>query len=217
VRTLKALEAAMPTLLEDYEIADSEIAKNEVEWWSPGCPKPGRYRMSFEEFLDLPEKPKSEWVDGVATIMAPTNMWHDRPQIRLAGLFDEYLANVQIGIGVGIRNSRSYRVPDITVVDANAIADRDQFYDTAIIVVEVLSKSTRREDILRKSAEYAAAKVGQYWIVEPTLRTITIQQNDSGTWRTIGEISEDNPELTVVVLGYGTIPVRHSQVFGSLR
>ena len=67
------------------------------------------------------------------------------------------------------------RLPDLMLV-----ADRpaDGWVRSApLLVVEVLSPSTRSEDTIRKSVEYAEGGIGQYWVVDPDLRTADLWRN----------------------------------------
>lgn len=55
-----------------------------------------------------------------------------------------------------------------------------------MLVVEVLSSSTRPEDTIRKSADYARGGAGQYWIVDLDLRRIE-------AWKLIEESGSSSP------------------------
>ena len=67
------------------------------------------------------------------------------------------------------------REPDI-VFYAAGHEDRlhDQYADPPDLAVEVLSPTTQQTDRGEKSVEYAAAGVGEYWIVDPAARSITV-------------------------------------------
>jgi len=43
-----------------------------------------------------------------------------------------------------------------------------------VLVVEILSESTRRRDILKKLDLYMCSGVNEYWIVNPANREITV-------------------------------------------
>lgn len=54
-----------------------------------------RQRMSYDEWLALPENPKAEWVDGEAVwSVTPPRPQHGRSQFRLAALFDRALPDL---------------------------------------------------------------------------------------------------------------------------
>jgi Uma2 family endonuclease len=49
-----------------------------------------------------------------------------------------------------------------------------QFWDTADLVMEVVSDDNRDHDLKTKRCEYALAGIPEYWIVDPRNSTITI-------------------------------------------
>ncbi len=67
------------------------------------------------------------------------------------------------------------REPDITFYAAGS-EDRYhvQYADPPDLAIEVLSPRTRRLDRVEKAAEYAAAGVTEYWIVDPVGRAIEV-------------------------------------------
>jgi Uma2 family endonuclease len=78
----------------------------------------------------------------------------------------------------------------------------------------VLSPSTRTEDLLVKSREYATFGVRQYWVVEPDGDpNVQVFDNRNGTWVSIAHITARHPDATVDVPGHGTVRIDHAAVF----
>ena len=48
------------------------------------------------------------------------------------------------------------------------------------LVLEVLSPSSKRKDMLLKTAKYMKAGVREYWIVDPDLKRVLIYHQDGG-------------------------------------
>lgn len=140
-----------------------------------------RKRMSYEEWWALPAKPKTEWVDGEVVVNSPAAYPHQRASVRLTTLLDAALPELKVvpEIGVQLPNNR-VRVPDISVLRQPP----EDFLVTEppVLVVEILSPSTRGEDTVRKSGEYAIAGIGQYWILDPELRALDIYANSGTGW-----------------------------------
>jgi len=73
--------------------------------------------------------------------------------------------------------------PDIVVIcdlEEN-INEKDYYVGTPVLVVEIISESTRRKDTIKKLDLYMSAGVNEYWIVNPLNKEITIylfEQND---------------------------------------
>jgi len=164
-----------------------------------------RWPMSLEEFLELPDYVRVEWVDGVAIVSAVAKRPHNRISRRLANVIEASLPDLEIDTASGVRISeRRYRIPDVSALEAADAVERFT-EQTPILVVEVVSPSTRREDLLRKNDEYRLAGIGQYWIVDPDDPSLTVQQNATDSWRTVLELTEDNPVGVVVVGEHGDV------------
>ena len=69
------------------------------------------------------------------------------------------------------------------------------------MVAEVLSRATRSEDMVRKSMEYAEGGVGQYWIIDPELRSIEVMGNSDGVWEVLARLDDDLPTGSVELAG----------------
>ena len=100
----------------------------------------------------------------------------------------------------------SDRVPDLMAVRPETMSS-DWITDAPVVVVEIISPSTRTQDYVTKSAEYLQAGVGQYWIVDPVFRAITVLRNGGQAWEPIAELDTDNPTAEVPIGKYGTVAV----------
>jgi Uma2 family endonuclease len=160
-----------------------------------------RVPMSWEQYLLLPDKPKAEWVDGVAVIMnAPPGFAHGHGTVRLAARLLAALPDHRIATEAMLKLPRNrVRLPDLMVV-AEA-PEGDMVIEPPLMVVEVLSRSTRSEDMIRKSVEYREAGIGQYWLLDPQLRTLEVLTNVDDVWETALWLDEDHPEGSVEVAG----------------
>lgn len=170
-----------------------------------------RIRMSWEEFLALPEKPRAEWVDGEVVInVAPVVFSHGDAVTRLIALLAASFPDRFLVTEVGLFLPRNrLRAPDLMMV-----AERPEGgWVTAApeLVVEVLSPSTRSEDTIRKSMEYAAGGAGQYWVVDPDLRAIDLWRNVDGEWELLARVDDEHPTADVELAGV-TVPVDLHQI-----
>jgi Uma2 family endonuclease len=165
-----------------------------------------RLRMSWEEYLELPDKPKAEWVDGEVVVSPPNNSEHSIASARLAALLVTHLPDQQVLSegGVWLPHNR-LRGPDLMVV--SAVPTTTWVEDTPILVLEVLSPSTRAEDLLRKGPEYAGAGVGQFWVVDPDARSIEVFDNVDGSWEPLLRLDDQQPTGEVAVGDHGVVPL----------
>src|SRR6476469_3006280 len=80
---------------------------------------------------------------------------------------------------IGVRSPRggrwdTSRIPDVTVLPIaqwEAMADREAVIDLSepppLLVVEVVSESTKSADYRAKYSEYSVLEIAEYWIVDP--------------------------------------------------
>lgn len=171
-----------------------------------------RIRMSYEEYEALPEHSRAEWVDGVV-VMSPTSPTrrHQKVTRRMANFLEASLPRTDVidGLTVCLPNNRE-RIPDVTVMAEPPAGNFIMVGETPLLVVEVLSPSTRSEDTIRKSAEYFAAGIQQYWVVDPELRTIEVFEHGSDAWLPLLRLDEATPTGSVVVGDHGTVTVELS-------
>jgi Uma2 family endonuclease len=159
-----------------------------------------RLRMSWEDYLRLPEKPKAEYADGEVLLMSPARRTHGAAVRELLLLFHHALPNLPQYTHVGLHlPGNRLRVPDLMLVESTSRDDSTWVTDPPVLVVEVLSTATRAEDTGPKMDEYAAGGVGQYWIADPDNRTIDVLRNNHGHWTQILHLDDSTPVGTVTV------------------
>ncbi|HEY9805161.1 MAG TPA: Uma2 family endonuclease [Candidatus Obscuribacterales bacterium] len=95
---------------------------------------------------------------------------------------------------IGVRSPRggrwdTSRIPDVTVLPIaqwEAMADREAVIDLSepppLLVVEVVSESTKSADYRAKYSEYSVLEIAEYWIVDPLEAKVTICQLNEGRY-----------------------------------
>ncbi|USX52491.1 Uma2 family endonuclease [Lentzea sp. HUAS12] len=145
------------------------------------------YTLDDWESLDPQEGRRIELVDGRFVVNAAPAMRHQRVADRLQTLLDAAVAREGMealtAIGVRVGRNLGY-IPDVVVTS--------EFLDTGsvdvrnvVLVVEVVSPSTKKNDRLEKPAAFAAAGVERYWRVETADvegPTIYCYQLDAGAY-----------------------------------
>jgi Uma2 family endonuclease len=93
---------------------------------------------------------------------------------------------------IGIRSPRggkwdTCRIPDLVVIPVEqwrTLENREAVIEFTepppILVVEVVSESTKNTDYRAKRSEYSILDIPEYWIVDPLLAKITILTLDDG-------------------------------------
>lgn len=126
--------------------------------------------LTAEEYDALPENPRRELVDGVIHMMASPTSWHQAVKDALHTALRSsrpddlaVLSEMEIRLKPLLR-----RIPDIVVVRRAAFArNRSQYEPSEVVLaVEVVSPGSQSADRQYKPAEYAAAGIEHYWLVE---------------------------------------------------
>ena len=164
-----------------------------------------RVPMSYEEWLALPEHPRNEFVDGTAILMGDPHPDHSRAQLNLSIALKTTLRGVEVNPVVAVALPRNrVRVPDISVFGERPATNPVTL--TPLLVVEVVSPSTRSEDLLRKSRDYARARIAQYWLVDPDNRSIEVLGlADEEEWTTLLVLDDEHPRGQVDLGEHGTV------------
>ena len=157
-------------------------------------------QWTLEEVHSLPDDgTKYELVRGELFVTPPPTDPHETIAARLTRLLDPYVE--QHGLGFVYRPRAVMRFqgsevePDLMVRAArtNAGASWDDA-PTPILIVEILSGSTRRRDQVQKRSLYMDAGVADYWMVDPERRVVTVVRpeqddivaRDEVTWSPAG-------------------------------
>lgn len=166
-----------------------------------------RLRMSYDEWWALPEKPKSEWVDGeVVIVNVPPSPDHSDSTFGLRDALKQVFSGMRIysDVPLGLPRDRVRR-PDLMVVERRP--DGATCTETPILVVEVLSPGTHTVDILEKAPEYAEAGIGQFWILDPEGRSLDVYELFDGCWEPLLRLDEHAPTGEVTVGEHGVVPL----------
>ena len=163
-----------------------------------------RRPMSRHEFDRLPDGVRAEYVDGIALMSPPASGDHN-------GIGGElYVLLRQAFPGAVVRYERglalptgTLRIPDIAVQRSRD--DEVWSTDPPVLVAEVLSPSTRGEDLFHKPDDYRLAGIEQYWIVDGAARTLTVLVNAGDHWDIGLNLTDDDPTGSVEVADLGAV------------
>ena len=140
---------------------------------------------TLEELHRLPDDGnKYELVRGELFVTPAPSEEHEFIAARLSRIVDPYVA--RHGLGHVLRPRAVVRLdgsevePDLMVRALSPRGARD--WDQAplpILVVEVLSPTTRRRDLNQKKDFYLDAGITEYWVVDPESRSIHVMRRDT--------------------------------------
>jgi Uma2 family endonuclease len=139
--------------------------------------------LTYEDLLDLPDDGLRYEILGGELIVTPASTaGHQRVLGRLSRRFNEHVCRTEAGEAIlgpfDVRLSRFDTVkPDIIFIGASQppVSGDQNFIDFApALVVEVISPTSRRIELVRKMALYANAGIQEYWVADPEWRTFAI-------------------------------------------
>ena len=135
-------------------------------------------RWTLQELHSLPDDGnKYELVRGELLVTPPPTYDHETIGARLTQILVPYVAAHCLGLvyhpRAVLRFEGSEVEPDLMVRPVAPGADWDGA-PLPILIVEILSPSTRRRDREQKRELYVDAGVAEYWMVDPETRSITV-------------------------------------------
>ena len=172
--------------------------------------KAPKVRYTYEDYCQLPDDRRYELIDGEFYEMAPApSSVHQRTVLKLARLLADWVEQQGLGevfispldVLFSIWDTMQ---PDILFVAAsrsNIITPR-ACEGPPDLVVEVLSPSTTRHDLIVKRERYALFGVREYWLVNPIARSIEILTLQNGDFHSQGVYAGDMTPVSAVLPGF---------------
>lgn len=131
-----------------------------------------------------------EIIEGVKFMSPAANLGHSGIIMRLCLLIGNYCEDNDCGyvfsddVDVHLPDGNYFK-PDFTVVkkENEKILDwKGNINGVPDMVVEVLSKSTRKRDLTIKKDIYERNGVGVYWIIDPWIKSVTVYNLRDGKY-----------------------------------
>lgn len=149
---------------------------------------------TVEDLDDFPEgdTTRYELIDGALLVSAEPSLQHQRVSAALFRLLqDSAPEDVEVFLPIDVRLSpRRQIAPDVTVV-RRSDASGKRLSGTPLLVVEVLSPSTRAVDRTLKRQVLQEAGVPSYWLVDPDELVLTALELVDGTYEQVGNVRGD--------------------------
>ncbi|MEP7228244.1 MAG: Uma2 family endonuclease [Gemmatimonadales bacterium] len=125
-----------------------------------------------------------ETVRGELLVTPAPRPWHEEIVYRLVIALREYLRDEPVGHAFGSRSDISWSSdtlvePDVFVTPLEEARTLEWArMKTLLLVIEILSPSSRRADRFTKRVEYQRQNVPCYWVVDPDERQVEIWSPD---------------------------------------
>jgi Uma2 family endonuclease len=167
-------------------------------------------KLDYDDYVRLPDDGKRyEILDGELYVTPAPSPLHQRVSKRLQRQLEDYFEARGLGEVFDapidmILGRHDVAQPDILVVTNPGQISGRGIEGTPLLVVEVLSPSTRRHDREVKMRRYGELGIPHYWIVDPEGKWVACHRLDAGVYRQVltGEgdtllTPPDWPDLTI--------------------
>ncbi len=143
--------------------------------------------MTEEEYLhsELTSEVKREYIDGQVYAMAGAKHNHNFISLNIAREYSNHLKGTPCAVFMAdtkVRLGKDYVYPDV-LVDCGPMSGDDYFSTSPVIIVEVLSKSTRMRDTTTKLIQYInLPSLKEYVLIEQDFVSVQVLRK-SNHWQ----------------------------------
>lgn len=152
--------------------------------------------LTIEDLDDFPDDGnRYELIDGELFVSPPPALPHQLLQSRLVRrMFDAAPADVEVLLApVGVERGNDTHVePDLLIVPRSALGGA-KLAERPVLVVEILSPSSRSYDSVRKRRVYEQMGVPSYWIADPDAPSVTVLELVDGAYQDVVSAHGDEP------------------------
>lgn len=185
VITRNGTEIAKLTSVKDASAANSpaiseQVREIESEYFTDGK------KATLEEFLQLHQETEEryEYIDGEIYLLSSPRTAHQIALTELFVIFYNFFQGKKCTPMIAPydielkRSAENFNIvqPDLMIIcDLEEKLNKNDYYKgVPSLVVEVLSNSTRRKDMIKKLDLYMSCGVQEYWIVNPDNKEVTV-------------------------------------------
>jgi Uma2 family endonuclease len=180
-----------------------------------------------DDFQRMPifEEDRVELMDGLFVEMPSPTSNHAGLEWRLAYLIGQYLEDkpgevftsnfaVRLFPHSTKKEDRSTISPDVTVVLDPARINEEGCQGAPNFVIEILSPSDKKRDLVLKLEKYQEAGVGEYWIVDPEAHMVQVNLLKDGEYVIHAYDVDTTPQVPVKTLP--GLEINFAAVFASV-
>ena len=178
-------------------------------------------KYTYADYLKFPDDERWEIIDGVPYMQSAPSPAHQLISSELNRQFANYLLgkpckvypapfSVRLTKGDEQQDEDITKVvePDITIVCDKAKIDGKGCNGTPDLIIEVISPSSIQHDRVKKFNMYENAGVGEYWIVEPVGKIVSVFVLQSNNRYGRPDIYTENDQVEVSISPHLIIELR---------
>ncbi len=169
---------------DEYSVSEMAAPYNNG-FYERGHENSDKKKVTYKEFIELTENSslRYELIDGEVFVLSSPNYFHQFSVAEIHGHFYNWFKGQKcrpllapFDVTLFKREDDPDVVqPDIIIIcDIENIDEEGKYKGVPTLAVEVLSPSTRRNDMLAKLDLYMKTGVREYWIVDPSKKEIYV-------------------------------------------
>jgi Uma2 family endonuclease len=162
------------------------------------APEPRR-KLDYSDLQATPNDGKRyELLQGELFVTPSPSTVHQRVSRRLQRQLEDYFHGRATGEVFNAPLDVIFTPHDVLEPDLLVVADQSHISKRGVekpplLVIEILSPSTRKVDLGLKYRRYAELGVQHYWIVDPDQRRMECHRLADGAFRPVAEARDDTP------------------------
>lgn len=163
-----------------------------------------------EDYLALDTNHLVEFCDGFIEVLPMPKTSHQLIVSFLFRLLNQFIEADDLGMAlfaplrIKLRE-KLIREPDIVfMLDENSDRIGEDYWDRADLVIEVVSEDpeSQERDLKQKRRDYAAARIPEYWIVNPKDQRVTVLKLSGKRYQTHGVFKPGEKATSVLLPGF---------------
>ncbi|MBI4606465.1 MAG: Uma2 family endonuclease [Planctomycetes bacterium] len=189
------------------EALELAAAERRRPTWGMALIYPDQGGWTVEEYLDLDVGRHVDFEVGHLEFHTMPNRRHQRILLYLLRAIDAYAERhggqaLMAPFPVQLWPEK-FRQPDAVYMKAeHAHRCHEAYWQGADLVMQVVSESNRRLDTRTKRAEYARARIPEYWLVDPKAGTITVLRWRGGAYGVHGTFAKRQTAVSRLLPGF---------------
>ena len=189
------------------EVLALAAAEKRRPTWEIALVYPDQGGWTIEEYLDLDIGRHVDFEDGHLEFHPMPNRRHQRILLFLLRAIDAFAERhggqaLMAPFPVELWPEK-FRQPDVVYMKAeHSHRCHEEYWRGADLVMEIVSESNRRTDTKTKRAEYAKARIPEFWLVDPKTGTITVLVLKGGKYEAHGTFARKQVAASRLLSGF---------------
>lgn len=147
----------------------------------------GGKKVSYDEFMEIYEKSdlRMEFINGEIVLLSSPSPTHQEISGNVYVELRQYLKGKSCKVFYAPFdvhfNKEGFKDPDVMQPDLFVACDveenineKGKYMGTPVLVIEILSPSTRTRDMVDKLNTFMISGVQEFWVVDPKLKTVLV-------------------------------------------